>query len=75
VTLLIQFRIALQIRQIVGAQLKKLKICILNVYNNMIGHLRSSFDRVWANYHLIQFYLMIIRQINTFFITGILFIL
>jgi len=35
VTLLVQFRIALQIRQTVGAQLKNnWKICINNVYNN-----------------------------------------
>jgi len=43
--LLIQFRIALQVRQTVGAQFRNnWKICIKNVYNNMIEHLRSSSD-------------------------------
>jgi len=45
VTLLVQFRIALQIRQIIGAQFKKTEK-FLSMYNNMIGHLRSSCDRI-----------------------------
>jgi len=38
-------------------EIKKIKPCgldVTNIYNNMIGHLRSSFDRVWANSYLIR---------------------
>jgi len=44
--LLVQFRIALQVRQTIGAQFKITeKICIY-VYNNMIGHSRFSSDLI-----------------------------
>jgi len=46
VTLLVQFRIALQIRETIAQLKNNWKICIKNVYNNIIGHLRSCSDRI-----------------------------
>jgi len=63
VTLLVQFRIALQVRRKSRRAVQKIteKMCI-NVYNNMIGHSRSSFDRI-GSVLLIYFDLFVDGQI------------